>query len=168
MTATAVVGSAAEDTTPSEREAPQRFAWWHPRSADLGRHKARRSRCGRGGAGRDAGSCASPTCSEPRPAESSSPPSRGGGDMAAPRSPPAAGDSLVAAVTPQSKSARVGGDCRANRCLSGAGARPAASAAAGTAFTAVSKSSQMSFLCSPIGRPLSTKTARVRLSIALW
>ena len=38
MTATAVVGSAAEDTTPSEREAPQRFAWWHPRSADLGRH----------------------------------------------------------------------------------------------------------------------------------
>ncbi len=42
MTATAVVGSAAEDTTPSEREAPQRFAWWHPRSADLGRHKARR------------------------------------------------------------------------------------------------------------------------------
>jgi len=39
---TAVVGSAAEDTTPSEREAPQRFAWWHPRSADLGRHKARR------------------------------------------------------------------------------------------------------------------------------
>ena len=40
MTATAVVGSAAEDTTPSEREAPQRFAWWHPRSADLGRHKA--------------------------------------------------------------------------------------------------------------------------------
>ena len=42
MTATAVVGSAAEDTTPSEREAPARFAWWHPRSADLGRHKARR------------------------------------------------------------------------------------------------------------------------------
>ncbi len=40
MTATAVVGSAAEDNTPSEREAPQRFAWWHPRSADLGRHKA--------------------------------------------------------------------------------------------------------------------------------
>ena len=39
---TAVVGSAAEDTTPSEREAPQRFAWWHPRSVDLGRHKARR------------------------------------------------------------------------------------------------------------------------------
>ena len=37
MTATAVVGSAAEDTTPSEREAPQRFAWWHPQSADLGR-----------------------------------------------------------------------------------------------------------------------------------
>ena len=36
-TMTAVVGSAAEDTTPSEREAPQRFAWWHPRSADLGR-----------------------------------------------------------------------------------------------------------------------------------
>ena len=32
----------AEDTTPSEREAPQRFACWHPRSADLGRHKARR------------------------------------------------------------------------------------------------------------------------------
>ena len=27
----------AEDTTPSEREAPQRFAWWHPQSADLGR-----------------------------------------------------------------------------------------------------------------------------------
>ena len=40
---TAVVGSAAEDTTPSEREAPQRFAWWHPRSADLGRRaEARR------------------------------------------------------------------------------------------------------------------------------
>ena len=37
MTATAVVGSAAEDTTPSEREAPARFAWWHPQSADLGR-----------------------------------------------------------------------------------------------------------------------------------
>ena len=34
------VGSAAEDTTPSEREAPQRFAWWHPRSVDLGRHQA--------------------------------------------------------------------------------------------------------------------------------
>ena len=43
MTATAVVGSAAEDTTPSEREAPARFAWWHPRSADLGRRaEARR------------------------------------------------------------------------------------------------------------------------------
>ena len=43
MTATAVVGSAAEDTTPSEREAPQRFAWWHPQSADLGRRaEARR------------------------------------------------------------------------------------------------------------------------------
>ena len=35
---TAIVGSAAEeDTTPSEREAPARFAWWHPQSADLGR-----------------------------------------------------------------------------------------------------------------------------------
>ena len=45
---TAVVGSAAEDTTPSEREAPQRFAWWHPRSADLGRHKARRKKRGPG------------------------------------------------------------------------------------------------------------------------
>ena len=42
MTATAVVGSAAEDTTPSEREAPQRFAWWHPQSADLGRRAERR------------------------------------------------------------------------------------------------------------------------------
>ena len=46
MSATAVVGSAAEDsedTTPSEREAPQRFAWWHPQSADLGRRaEARR------------------------------------------------------------------------------------------------------------------------------
>ena len=43
---TAVVGSAAEDsedTTPSEREAPARFAWWHPQSADLGRRaEARR------------------------------------------------------------------------------------------------------------------------------
>ena len=37
---TAVVGSAAEDTTPSE---PARFAWWHPQSADLGRRaEARR------------------------------------------------------------------------------------------------------------------------------
>ena len=39
---TAVVGSAAEDTTPSEREAPQRFAWWHPQSADRSRRLTRR------------------------------------------------------------------------------------------------------------------------------
>ena len=45
MDGAAVVGSAAEDTTPSEREAPARFAWWHPQSADLGRRaEARRHR----------------------------------------------------------------------------------------------------------------------------
>ena len=49
----------AEDTTPSEREAPQRFAWWHPQSADLGRRAearrqhARRNDLSRGRGGGD-------------------------------------------------------------------------------------------------------------------
>ena len=73
MTATAVVGSAAEDTTPSEREAPQRFAWWHPQSADLGRRaEARRQHARRNDLWARPTACEAPIIPRPLPPPSTS------------------------------------------------------------------------------------------------
>ena len=65
---TAVVGSAAEDTTPSEREAPARFAWWHPQSADLGRRaEARRQHARRNDLWVRPAACEAPIIPRPLP-----------------------------------------------------------------------------------------------------
>ena len=62
---TAVVGSAAED---SEREAPQRFAWWHPQSADLGRRaEARRQHARRNDLWARPTACEAPIIPRPLP-----------------------------------------------------------------------------------------------------
>ena len=70
---TAVVGSAAEDTTPSEREAPARFAWWHPQSADLGRRaEARRQHARRNDLWARPTACEAPIIPRPLPPRSTS------------------------------------------------------------------------------------------------
>ena len=58
----------AEDTTPSEREAPQRFAWWHPQSADLGRRaEARRQHARRNDLWARPTACEAPIIPRPLP-----------------------------------------------------------------------------------------------------